>query len=193
MKINRKPNKKKVIALVIVMFLVAGGVYAFVASRAGIFPFERPASDSAEIGEQKVSLERSDAEEADINAIADNPSLKNENDQTDTPKPPVESTENDKLKVNVLLTNVRVANGTISASGFVTNLVEADGTCSYIFTKGPLEVAKTARTLTNPTSTTCETVRFSTDELTADGTWSVSVAYNSSAASGESEKKEFTK
>jgi hypothetical protein len=193
MKINKKPNKKKIIAGALAALIIAALVYMFVASRTGLFPFSRSSGESVEVGDQKVSLERSESEEKAIDAIAEDPTLKDQNSQNDAPTTPTQTTEDDKLKVNVLLTNVRVANGTVSASGFVTDLAESDGSCSYIFINGPNRVVKTARTLTNPTSTTCETVRFSTDELNAEGTWSVSVAYESDTASGESAKKEFTK
>jgi hypothetical protein len=193
MKINKKPSKKKIIIITILAVLLAGFTYAVVASQAGLFPFVRPSMEPAQLGEQKVSLERSDAEEDAIRAVSEDPSLKSKNDQTDEPKLPTTTTDDDRLKVNVLLTNVRVANGTVSSSGFVTDLVESDGSCTYRFVNGSNVVEKPARTLTNPTSTTCETVRFPTAELQADGNWKVSVLYNSDTATGESAQKEFTK
>ena len=193
MKINKRMSKKKIIISALVVLVLLCSAYAFVAVRTGLYPFVGSSNESADVGEQKVSLERSKTEEGAIKAVADDPGLKSKNNQTDTPNTPTATSDGGKLKVNVLLTNVRVANGFVSASGFVTDLVETGGSCNYRFIKDSSVVDKPARTLTNPTSTTCETVRFSTNELPADGAWKVSVSYSSDSARGESEQKEFTK
>ena len=153
-------------------------------------PFES-AGDFAKPGEEKVSLERSESEKEAIEALEDDPSLKTQNNQNDTPAEP-EKTSSGKNEANVLLTNAGISNGTVSASGFVTNLVEDGGDCSYKFTNGSSSVVKTSKTLMNPTSTTCETVSFPASELTS-GNWKVVLSYSSSASTGASSQKEFTK
>lgn len=193
MQINKNHNKKKIVTIagIVLLTVLAGGYLTFAALNK-LPPFAS-VEKNYQPGEQVTNLERSQAEKDAEKALADNPELKMENDQTDTPQAPTQQTESGKLKVNLLVTNARIANGTVSASGFVTDLVESGGTCTYTFTNGNATVIKTAQTLTNPTSTTCATVSFPAAELTMDGTWKVVLSYLSDKATGKSEAKEFMK
>lgn len=189
--ITKKHSKKPFIIAAIAVLLVVGGVAVY-ARLANLGPFAEK-SELASPGEQKISLERSETEKQATKALQDDPSLKTENNQTDTPSTPSGTTDSGKTAVNVLLTNAGNTNGTVSASGFVTNIVEDGGTCTYTFTNGSAKLTKTASTLQNPTSTTCETVRFPASELSASGKWTVVLKYESNAASGTSNEQVFTK
>jgi hypothetical protein len=191
MRINKKQNSKtKIVAIIAAACIAVGIVYLGIAFANKYPPFTK---DSAiKIGDQTINLERSDAEKQKSQELSDNPDLKTENNQTDTPAAPTEKTDNGKQAVNVLLTSAGITNNTVRASGMVTNIVEEGGECTYTFTNGSSTVSKKSNTLTNPTSTTCEAVTFSPDELSS-GTWKVVLNYNSTNATGTSNTKEFTK
>lgn len=193
MKINTKHNSKvKVIAIIVAACLVVGITYLGVAFVNHYAPFAEK-KQAIENGEQMTNLERSDAEKQKTQQLLDNPDTKTENDQTDKPDAPTETTPSGKQSVNVLLTNASITNNNVHASGFVTNLAQEGGECTYVFTNGSSTVTKKSNTLVNPTSTTCEAVTFSADELSVSGTWKVVLSYSSSNATGTSNTKEFTK
>lgn len=192
MKLNKKQNSKtKVIAISLIACLAIVGVYLGIAFANKYPPFSK--NNVVEFSDQKVNLERSDAEKQKTQELADNPDKKIENNQTDMPSAPDEKTSSGKQAVNVLLTSAGITNNTVRASGMVTNVVEEGGECTYTFTNGSSVVTKKSTTLTNPTSTTCESVAFSPDELPVSGTWKVILTYSSSDAAGTSNTKEFTK
>jgi flagellar basal body-associated protein FliL len=115
--------------------------------------------------------------------LNNNPDQKQQTTQTDHPAAPSVDKATNFQQVNVILTNTGETNGSVSASGFVSNTVESTGTCKYVFTNGQKSVEKTSTTLTNSTSTTCKTVQFSASELSA-GTWKVQLKYSSPTSTG---------
>ncbi|HSW77787.1 MAG TPA: hypothetical protein VLG36_03245 [Candidatus Chromulinivoraceae bacterium] len=187
---KKKHGKNKIIAIAGGALAVVVISYLGVALKYHYPPFVQAKGNNP--AGQYVNLERSDAEKQKSQELVDNPQAKTQNDQTDVPTPP-SATSSGKQSVNVLLTNASVTNNTVKASGLVTNLVQEGGSCTYTFTNGSTVITKTSNTLTNPTSTTCESVSFSADELTAGGAWKVVLKYASSSAEGVSNTKEFTK
>ena len=190
MKLKTKKNYKNkapliIIAAVVLALIVGGAVFAF-------YKVNTPL-DTIQPGEQGVNLERSDSEKAAEEALKDNPEEKLENEQTDTPVAPDETTSSGKQAVNVVLTNAGIYNGTVSVGGMVTNVVEETGVCSYVFTNQGSVVTKTSTTLVNPTSTTCTTVNFPSSELPTNGTWTVKLNYSSAKSEGSSNTKEISK
>lgn len=115
---------------------------------------------------------------------------KKESNHSDLPQTPSIDPESNLQKVNVVLTNVAQSGDQISASGFVSNVVESDGVCSYLFTNGSNKVEKQSTTLVNSTSTTCKSISFSGSELSI-GKWEAQISYSSSLSSGISNKMEL--
>ncbi|MGB4762510.1 MAG: hypothetical protein WBP12_04115 [Candidatus Saccharimonas sp.] len=193
MKIKSKPQGRKknlplILGLALASLMI---VYALVAFSFRLPPFTASEKESSvSPAGQYVNMDRTKAEKDASKALEENPEQKVQNNQTDTPTEPSTSS-NGKQSVNVLLTNSGVFNGTVSASGVVTNIVENAGSCKYVFTNGSTVVTKEVQTLTNPTSTTCETVSFPVSELKKDGTWTVQLKYSSASSEGASNTKEF--
>lgn len=131
----------------------------------------------------KINYERSDAEKKQEITIKEDPNKKTKNEQRDTSNQPTASKETSKLAANVVLTNAGVSNGKVSASGFVSNVVELGGTCMFTFTKTGQTITKKSDTLQGPSSTSCKTVSFDLSEL-GSGVWAVGLEYQSSRASG---------
>jgi hypothetical protein len=186
-KANKSPRKKAPIIIASVIVLVLAGsvaVYALIT---------KPSSDTIPASQQGVNLEKSDAEKAAIQNLKDNPNQKTENNQNDTPTTPTQTTSSGKRAVNVSLSYADIRNGTVTASGGVTNITEDNGTCTYSFVNGSLVVTKTSTTLVNPTSTTCKTVSFPSTELSSNGTWKVTLSYSSTISEGTSNQKDIIK
>lgn len=128
-------------------------------------------------------------EDSEIDATPDTSNkdavIEKDREQSDHPSQP-EIDKSDNLKeVNVVLTSVSVGNGEVSVSGFVSNTIESEGTCTYIFTQGSRVIRKDSSILPGPSSTVCRTLNFSTAELVS-GEWTVSLSYKSPFSTGES-------
>jgi hypothetical protein len=189
-RIKRKMSKKQKLAVILISVVVLVGIYLGVAFYRHLFPFTNK-TPTYEPGTHVVNKDKSDAEKQAIDNLKNNPQDKTKNSQTDTPPAPTVNQESGKKEANVLITNVGVQNGTVSASGFASNVVESEGTCTYTFTNGSNRVIKTSNVLPNPTSTTCATVNFPASELPVAGTWSVVLSYSSPESAGSSAAKEF--
>ena len=177
MYINQKKSSKKTI-LIISSILVL----ALVAVAGGYWYIHRGDSKRDVNG---VSTERTSQDKELEQKLNSNPEQKQQTTQTDHPAAPSVDKTTSLQQVNVILTNTGETNGFVSASGFVSNAIESTGTCTYVFTNGQKIVEKTSTTLTNSTSTTCKTVKFSASELSA-GTWKVQLKYSSPTSTGSS-------
>lgn len=132
-----------------------------------------------------ISQSRTPQDIALENQLNKDPSRKSGATQSDKPASPKIDSSTNLQKVNVILTNSNVSGSMVSASGFVSNVVESRGVCTYIFTKQDVSIKKTSATLPNATSTTCTTVQFPVSELSS-GTWQVSLSYASDTSAGDS-------
>lgn len=190
---SRKKGRKSAVIIVSIIAVLLAGYFA-TAVFLDLPPFNDDSKSSidSDSSEQFVNIQRTESEKQASKNLEENPEQKVQNNQNDTPDSP-DSSNSGKQSVNVLLTNVGVFNGMVSASGMVTNVAEQGGGCSYVFTNGSQTLTKTSSTLTNPTSTTCQTVSFPVSELTIDGTWTVKLHYSSSASEGVSGTKEFVR
>lgn len=182
---NNSSNKTTWIAIlsVVAVLIIGASAYAVYLG----------SNSTKDVPVDGVNLERSDAEKAASEELEKNPEQKLENRQSDTPSAPEKSPETGRLAVNVLLSTAGIYNGTVSAGGMITDYQEEGGVCTYTFTNGNTTVTKTSTTLMNPTSMSCKTVSFTSDELTSSGVWKVKISYSSPTAGGTSNEKEITK
>lgn len=181
---HTKSNRSKIIiSIVAVLLLVAVGVGAY-------FYLHRHDNDIKR-NPNGISTEQTPQDKKLQQDLNNDPSKKQQTTQTDQPPAPTIDKTTNLQQVNVILTNTGESNGMISASGFVSNAVEANGTCSYVFTNGSMSVTKTSTTLTNANSTTCKTIQFSASELSR-GTWNVQLKYSSPTSAGSSNTLEVS-
>lgn len=190
--LHHKINKTKTISLAILGALVLIALYLLIAWYNHLPPFSR-FTPTAGPGTHFTNMDKTDTEKQAANNLKKNPQEKTQNNQTDTPATPPIDTTSGKQQANVLITNAGVSNGSVSVSGFVTNVVESNGSCTYTFTNGSSKVSKTTNVLPNATSTTCATTTFPASDLEPSGTWSVLLSYSSSQSTGISPPKEFQK
>ena len=190
--LHHKASKTKAILLSVSGVLVAIGVYLLVAWYNHLPPFNR-FSPTPSPGTKFVNMNKTDAEKQASDNLKKNPQDKVQNNQTDTPATPSVDAASGKKQANVIITNTGVSGGNVSVSGFVTNIVESDGSCVYTFTNGSSKVVKTTDVLPNATSTTCATTTFPASDLSQSGTWSVVLSYSSPESAGISAATEFQK
>ena len=191
---TKKRSRKPALVVTVVLAVLLAG-YVAVAALLHLPPFQvdKKSTDTDTVSGQYVNMDRTDTEKQATKVLEENPEQKTQNNQNDTPSDP-DTTANGKQAASVLLTNAGIFNGTVSASGMVTNIAEQGGSCIYTFTNGSSTITKVSTTLINPTSTTCETVSFPSNELPKAGMWTIKLKYTSSTSEGTSvNTKEFTK
>lgn len=103
----------------------------------------------------------------------------------------VERNENGLKKAAVLLNEPYEADGKIIISSMITNIVETEGGCNYIFTNGTNSITKTTNVLPNAKNTVCEAVVLEKGDLYT-GEWKVRLEYKSKSSEGVSETQTFT-
>lgn len=136
-----------------------------------------------------VSIERT-AQDKKLEEELNKDPGKKELVQSDRPEDPSVDSNTNLKSVNVILTNTGMNNDNVTASGFVSNVVESDGTCTFVFTNDQKTLKKQSETLPNPTSTTCKSISFNKSEL-GSGTWKVQIQYSSSESAGMSNEMEL--
>lgn len=82
-------------------------------------------------------------------------------------------------------------NKKVVISSTITNVVETEGNCSYIFTNESLSMTKKTKVLPNAKNTVCEAVVLDKANLKA-GKWKVRLEYKSNYSEGVSETQTFT-
>lgn len=171
---HTRPRRRIVIIIVVSAATVAGVLGWYVFSHSQDKTDQTTEQTSEQSRTQSTPRNTTDKDDAQVNDAV----------QADQPQQPGAS-ETSRQKVNVVITSAQASNGTVNASGFVSNIVEAGGICTYVFTKADSVVRKSSDTLQNASSTTCKSVSFSSAELES-GDWTVSLEYRSSTSEGSS-------
>ena len=157
----------------------------------------------------KSSNQTTESDSANINtADVDNNSIKKAeptNDETTTPgndaKAKTEELEKQQSKeveknekglrvAKVVLNEPYRADNKIIISSTITNIVETEGNCAYIFTNGQTSITKKTNVLPNAKNTVCEAVVLEKSDLSA-GKWKVRLEYKSKLSEGVSETQTF--
>ena len=103
----------------------------------------------------------------------------------------IDKNENGLRKASVLLNEPYFADGKTIISSTITNVVETEGVCNYVFTNGANSITKTTKVLPNAKNTVCEAVVLEKGSLSA-GQWEVRLEYKSNLSEGVSETQTFT-
>ena len=112
-------------------------------------------------------------------------------DELEKKQQQVEKNESGLRVANVVLNTPYVAGDKTIISSVLTNIVEIEGTCSYIFTKDGQSVTKITSVLPNAKNTVCEAVVLEKGSLSS-GKWNVRLEYKSNLSEGISETQTFT-
>lgn len=99
--------------------------------------------------------------------------------QQTTPPP-----SGDVRTVQPVIVDVGQYGDDIELRSYVSGVVEDNGTCTAIFTKGGLRVSRDVRGSSDATVTQCSRISLSRTEFSEYGAWSVVLNYISSSSSG---------
>lgn len=105
--------------------------------------------------------------------------------QNNTPPPP--SNNNKKKPVTPIIINARQSDQQIMVSGFVSGILENDGICSTVFTRGNWKLTKTSQAFANVSTTDCQPFNINRSEFSESGEWQVTLGYSSPTSQGTSQ------
>lgn len=171
MKIN---HKKLVIAGLVVLVVGAAGTFVYMRNRSDTEPPGQPTSpinyDPPTPEEEAESQARKQANQEQQNQS---------------------KSSADKKQVTPVVTNAAQSGSEIFISGYVSNIVEEGGTCTYNFAKGAVTFTKTTEGFVNVGNTNCTPLTLSGQDFAQQGIWQVTLTYNSESAHGVSQPKEL--
>lgn len=86
----------------------------------------------------------------------------------------------------IVVAGVDVDGAHVSASGYVSGVIESGGECTFVFAQGEAVVTSVSESAPDRLSTSCGTVQVPIAEFTR-GSWTVSLEYKSVAAATASQ------
>lgn len=96
-----------------------------------------------------------------------------------------------RIKVSPLITSVdSTSDNQVRVYGSVSGIVENNGSCTFIFTKGISTLTKVISAAADATTTRCLPLSLAKSEL-EKGTWHVNLTYSSQKATGGSDNVSF--
>ena len=161
-------TRNRVLVLIAVLLLLAGGVWA-------IRAHNQPAKSGDKTPEGGTSVNL-------------NPPTEEEKQQTEAhkgqisqPSQPAAASNSGKKQVTPIITNASQE----QINAYVPGVFEEGGSCAATLTKGNKTVTKTSTGFQNVSYTSCAPINIS-GQLTERGTWSLVLSYNSTTAEGKS-------
>lgn len=99
------------------------------------------------------------------------------------------SNDTNKLKANPLFGFLQQSgNGSVEANGYITEVVENDGTCTLTLNKNGQKVSKSKQAMPDAQSTICGLMVIERNQL-SPGDWRATITYSSSKYHGISEER----
>lgn len=170
---KQRSNKIKVIVpLLVVILLLAGGVFIFARNRNTSKTKTKSSTETVNYAPASP-VEKKETEDNKDRIVAE----QNQNK-------PQNSDSNQKKSVTPTIVNAD-ANST---SAYITGIFEEDGTCTATFTKGSITKTKTSQGFGNVSYTQCAPI--DTTGLLGSGSWTLVVSYSSNTAQGSSASRE---
>ncbi len=121
------------------------------------------------------------------------PSTAEEKNEADDNKDRIVKLETQKLNntsSTIEKTTVKptITNTAGSINAYISGILEKDGTCTAVFTKGSIQLTKTAAGFQNVSYTQCAPIELEPGFL-SDGSWTVLVKYKSDKSEGSSDSQ----
>lgn len=177
-------SRKLVALLLLIPFLAAAGVYAFISANNSNSNQTAGSSDSS-IDYSPPSEQEQQSGDAKKEEI-----IKEQEERNSDNAPSNESNGSNKKDANVIITFAGQEGQTIEVNAFVSDHIE-EGTCTIIFRQGSQTVTKEAPAHADASSTICTNPEINRSEFPSSGTWTVQVVYESDGAKGESSEREL--
>lgn len=95
-----------------------------------------------------------------------------------------------RSSADVNISYLSASSSGVEAGGYISNLVEAGGTCILTLTKGDQTVTSTSTGIIDVNKTTCPQISIPSSKLNNSGQWAAVLSYNSSKASGSSKTQQ---
>jgi hypothetical protein len=177
---HKKHSRKKLILLVGLALLVAGGGAWFYRSRQ-----LNPVDDWQDGVNYRPPTEQEkaagDDKKKEIVAEDEQQNQQNQNSQQTS----------SKKSVSVAITDASQYGGVVEVRSFVPSYSQ-DGTCTLTFTQGSRTFTRKTPGYKDVSSTVCPAVEVPTSDFPNSGDWQVVVSFESSDAKGQSEPQTFT-
>lgn len=171
-------RKSTAIIMVVLFIIVLGSVYYF---------FIAPRMNNAAESNDIINLDPpTDAELRETEQYKDNLANKTE----DNSKTVDESSEG-LQSVTPIIGYLQVAeNGDIESNGYISGIVETDGTCTLTLEKDGVRITESRQAMIDAQSTICGHMVISRGKL-SEGSWKAYITYVSSARKGSSEERKI--
>lgn len=108
---------------------------------------------------------------------------------TDDGSKPIDSTENNKDAVDVIIVDAGQYERTIEVRAYAADVSES-GVCTFTFTQGSSSLVRTTTASPSAQTTSCAALDISTPEFPTLGTWNLVVSYSSSTSEGSSNSQD---
>ncbi len=175
-KINKQfSNKKKLLVAPLCVLILLGTGYVFYQHK------NNNTANSNTAGEDKINYEPPTKEDAQ--RASDNKQRIVEEETK-----PAQNNGSKKL-ITPTITYASEQGEKIEAGGFVSNIFEDGGVCTFTFTKGTASFSKHSTGISNAQSVACPAITVGNGEFSEKGQWSVTLSYSSATASGTSAPK----
>lgn len=112
-------------------------------------------------------------------------------DKNDTPVATPEMATNEKQTVKPTITVANSLGDMTEAAAAITNIFEKDGLCTFIYKNGSEIVEKKTEAVAEGRSTFCPIIQLPNSEFKTKGIWELTVDYESSFSSGESDVRQI--
>ncbi len=165
------------------LLVVAGGLVAYHQLHKHIAPLALNPSPLAAQKNNAINYGPPTAEEK-AQADANKQRLAQQTEQNNT-----QSSSPSTKTVTPTITSV-VQNGSqIQVYGYVSGIVEDNGSCAATFTQAGQTVTKISQAFANATTTNCTTLSLDRSEFPTTGEWQVTLTYSSQTAKGISQPR----
>lgn len=193
---KQKKNKKtasNIIVLVIAVLCVAAisfGVIVLIKQMQSQNGSENSGAQDRNTADEILKTEEDLKDEDKVAASGNNAKDRMEADEKAKANTIVEQDDSGLKIARPVINFIAQEGDKIAVGGEISNINEAGGTCTYVFSNGSSVVTASTSTLPNPSYISCETARIEKSKLSS-GTWSVKIKYKSNTAEGESEEQSY--
>jgi hypothetical protein len=117
-------------------------------------------------------------------ALEDKLNTGGQSDSSPSPAPAPNTDTTPSLMVT--LSYISPSAQTVQAGGYLTGILEDNGTCTLTLTKGSLRATGTSTGFIDVNKTTCPQISIERSQLSQSGQWTAVLSYKSTKASGAS-------
>lgn len=96
-----------------------------------------------------------------------------------------------KRKIQPVIVDAGQYGNQIEVRSYISGIVESGGVCTATFTHGTSTFTRQSTGTSDATTTLCPKITLQKEDFPVSGTWSVTIAYLSNAAYGNSSNKSF--